>query len=95
VPILTEVRGEPPTEKVVAPRAKDRETMADSIVWDQFGLRQRALALLAVADRVKSEGWNDGVEAQLRRAAHELIVMVSDSPAAVANQKDAEIAATS
>jgi hypothetical protein len=63
--------------------------MADSIVRDQFGLRQRALALLAVAARVKSEGWNDGVAAQLSRAAHELIVMVSDSPAVVVNQTDA------
>ena len=65
--------------------------MADSVVRDQLGLRQRALVLLAVADRVKSEGWNDGVAAQLRRAAHELIVMVSDSPAVVANQKDAGV----
>jgi hypothetical protein len=55
--------------------------MAECVVWDQRTVRQRALGLLAVADRVKSEGWDDGVAAQLRQAAHELIAIANDSSA--------------
>jgi hypothetical protein len=55
--------------------------MAGCVARDQIAVRQRALVLLSVADRVKSEGWDDGVAAQLRQAAHELIAMATDGPA--------------
>src|SRR5215471_7685575 len=54
--------------------------MAECVVWDQRAVRRRALVLLAVADRVKSEGWDDGVAVQLSRAAHELIAMANGGP---------------
>jgi hypothetical protein len=65
--------------------------MAECVVWDQRAVRRRALVLLAVADRVKSEGWDDGVAVQLSRAAHELIAMANGGPAAVANEGDTRI----
>ena len=55
--------------------------MAEPIAWDRDAVRQRARTLLSVADRVKDEGWDDGVAAQLRQAACELMAMVSDSAA--------------
>jgi hypothetical protein len=56
--------------------------MVGCVARDQIAVRQRALVLLSVADRVKSEGWDDAVAAQLRQAAHELIAMATDGPAA-------------
>jgi hypothetical protein len=56
--------------------------MADCVARDQIAVRQRALVLLSVVDRVKSEGWDDGVATQLRQAARELIAMAADGPAA-------------
>jgi hypothetical protein len=52
--------------------------MADGVAWDPDVVRQRALVLLSVADSVKSEGWDDGVAAQLRRAARDLVEMTTD-----------------
>jgi len=57
--------------------------MADCVAWDLDVVRQRALVLLAVADSVKSEGWGDGVAAQLRRAARDLVEMATDPSARV------------
>ena len=56
--------------------------MTDYVALDQIAVRQRALVLLSVADRVKSEGWDDGVAAQLRQAARELMALATDGPAA-------------
>ena len=58
--------------------------MADCVAWDLEVVRQRALVLLSVADSVKSEGWGDGVAAQLRRAARDLVEMAADPSARVA-----------
>jgi len=58
--------------------------MADCVAWDLEVVRQRALVLLSVADSVKSEGWGDGVAAQLRRAARDLVEMATDPSASVA-----------
>ena len=58
--------------------------MADCVAWDLEVVRQRALVLLSVADSVKSEGWGDGVAAQLRRAARDLFEMATDPSARVA-----------
>ena len=58
--------------------------MADCFAWDLDVVRQRALVLLSVADSVKSEGWDDGVAAQLRRAARDLVEMATDPSARVA-----------
>ena len=55
--------------------------MADRVAWDLEMVRQRALVLLSVADSVKSEGWGDGVAAQLRRAARDLVEMATDPSA--------------
>jgi hypothetical protein len=57
--------------------------MADGVAWDLDVVRQRALALLSVADSVKSEGWGDGVAVQLRRAARDLLVLATDPSAAI------------
>jgi hypothetical protein len=58
--------------------------MPDRVAWDLDVVRQRALVLLSVADSVKSEGWGDGVAAQLRRAARDLVEMATDPSARVA-----------
>jgi hypothetical protein len=65
--------------------------MADRVAWDLEMVRQRALVLLSVADSVKSEGWGDGVAAQLRRAARDLVEMVTDPSARVAAKQVSEI----
>jgi hypothetical protein len=61
--------------------------MADCVAWDLDVVRQRALVLLSVADSVKSEGWGDGVAAQLRRAARDLVEMAADPSARVATKE--------
>jgi hypothetical protein len=58
--------------------------MADCIAWDRDAVRQRAQALLSVADSVKIEGWSDGVAEQLQQAAHDLLVMATEASAIVA-----------
>jgi len=65
--------------------------MADCVAWDLEVVRQRALVLLSVADSVKSEGWGDGVAAQLRRAARDLVEMVTDPSARVVARQVSEI----
>jgi hypothetical protein len=65
--------------------------MADFGAWDLDVVRQRALVLLSVADSVKSEGWDDGVAAQLRRAARDLVEMVTDPSARVVAKQVSEI----
>ena len=65
--------------------------MADVGAWDLDVVRQRALVLLSVADSVKSEGWDDGVAAQLRRAARDLVEMATDPSARVVAQEVSEM----
>ena len=54
----------------------ERTAVADELPWDEHSLRQEALNLLSVADRIKEEGWSDIVAAQLRQAGHDLLGMV-------------------
>ncbi len=68
---------------VIAAIREGMLVMADCVAWDLDVVRQRALVLLSVADNVKSEGWGDGVAAQLRQAAHDLVVMAADPSARV------------
>jgi hypothetical protein len=63
--------------------------MADGIARDQHTVRERALVLLAVADTINKEGWDDAVAAQLRRAAHDLLGMASDATNARAAEEAA------
>ena len=49
--------------------------MAHCVASDQDAVRQRALALLSVADSVKNEGWDDEVATLLRRAANDLLIL--------------------
>jgi hypothetical protein len=51
--------------------------MAYGVAWDERTVRQRALVLLSVADRVKREGWDDVVAAQLHQAANDLLGMAT------------------
>jgi hypothetical protein len=60
--------------------------MASGVASDDCTVRQRAMALLSVADCVKREGWGDGVAAQLRQAAYDLLGMAAD--AVVAKETD-------
>jgi hypothetical protein len=41
---------------IIAPTREGMMVMADCVAWDLDVVRQRALVLLSVADRVKSEG---------------------------------------
>jgi hypothetical protein len=65
--------------------------MADRVAWDLEMVRQRALVLLSVADSVKGEGWDDGVAAQLRRAARDLVEMATDPSARVVAREVSEM----
>lgn len=49
--------------------------MTEGVARDQRTVRERAFDLLSVANSVKSEGWDDAVAAQLRRAARDLLGM--------------------
>jgi hypothetical protein len=52
--------------------------MAYGVVVDEHTVRQRAEILLSVADCVNKEGWDDGVAAQLRQAAYDLLEMAPE-----------------
>lgn len=52
--------------------------MAACVARDQFTVQQRALILLSVAESVKREGWGDAVAVELRRAAHDLLMIAGD-----------------
>ena len=73
---------------IIAAIREGMMVMADCVAWDPDVVRQRALVLLSVADSVNSEGWGDGVAAQLRRAARDLVEMATDPSTRVA-AKDA------
>jgi hypothetical protein len=76
---------------IIAAICEGMLAMADYVAWDLDVVRQRALVLLSVADSVKSEGWDDGVAAQLRRAARDLVEMVTDPSARVIAKQVSEI----
>jgi hypothetical protein len=76
---------------IIAAICEGMLAMADFGAWDLDVVRQRALVLLSVADSVKSEGWDDGVAAQLREAAHDLVEMVTDPSARVVSKQVSEI----